>query len=167
MLLLHSADLFKERSIGNTAFIILFVAGLLKDWDNFILLEALTKRAEDVLQLSVHDGAVFGLVVELKDFNEVLEGTSILVLLDGGEDGQKFVHLYFLLTSSDIEAQLFNNGIGWVQVQGSEKISLVNAIDFALALRVEDGEGELYSFLVTSTDIPHCEFFCLAHTSTE
>ena len=66
----------------------------------------LTKRAENVLQFSVHDGAVLSLVVKLKDFYEVLEGTGILILLDGGEDWEEIVHLDLLGVASDGKAHL-------------------------------------------------------------
>lgn len=162
-----NADLLKERSVGNATIIIFLIAGLLEDGDDFVLLEAFTKRAENVLQFSVHDGAVLSLVVKLKDFYEVLEGTGILVLLNGGEDWEEIVHLDLLGVASDGKAHLFNDGIGGVKVQGSEEIWLVAGIDLAFALGVENGEGKLYPFLVTSTDIPHCELFVKHTTNTE
>ena len=42
----------------------------------------LTKRQEDVFQLSKHHGAILHLVVQLQTLNEVLEGAGVLGVLD-------------------------------------------------------------------------------------
>ena len=42
----------------------------------------LTERQQDVFKLSKHHGAVLHLVVQLQALNEVLEGASVLGVLD-------------------------------------------------------------------------------------
>jgi len=69
---------------------------LLEDGFQFALLKTLTEGKKNVFQLSVHHGAVLGFV-ELQDFNEVLVGAGVLVLLDLSEEGHEVVELDDLL----------------------------------------------------------------------
>lgn len=68
----HVDDGLDERFIRNETIFIFLGAGLLENWDNFLLLQSLAKGDKDMLELSVQHGAVIFLVVKLEDLNEVL-----------------------------------------------------------------------------------------------
>ena len=51
----------------------------------------LTKRQQNVLELSQHHGAVLHLVVQLQALNEVLKVAGLFGLLDFGVDGVELV----------------------------------------------------------------------------
>ena len=88
-------------------------------------------------------GLVVVLVVQLQDFNEIVDATGVLGVLGLFEEG---IHILeddgllalFLLTSN------LDNGLhGGVQVASADEISNVETIDLAISLEVIDLKGEL------------------------
>jgi len=146
-------DLLEERFEGDAALLILGWAALLQDGFQFSLLKTLTKGHEDVLQLSVHHGAVLSLVVQLQDFHEIFEGAGILVLLDLCEDGEEVVDLNDLLLPLFLASDLLDDGQGRVKVQGTQAVANVVGVHCAITLEVIDGEGEFHPLNITSTEI--------------
>jgi len=147
------AELLEERFEGDAALLILGWAALLQDGFQFSLLKTLTKGHEDVLQLSVHHGAVLSLVVQLQDFHEIFEGAGILVLLDLCEDGEEVVDLNDLLLPLFLASDLLDDGQGRVKVQGTQAVANVVGVHCAITLEVIDGEGEFHPLNITSTEI--------------
>jgi len=147
------AELLEERFEGDATLLILGWAALLQDGFQFNLFKTLTKGHEDVLQLSVHHGAVLCLVVQLQDFHEIFEGAGILVLLDLCEDGEEVVDLNDLLLPLFLASDLLDDGQGRVKVQGTQAVANVVGVHCAITLEVIDGEGEFHPLNITSTEI--------------
>jgi len=140
---------------GNETVFILLWAGLLKDRDNLVFLHSLAKGDEDVFELSVEHGTVALLVVELQDFHEVLEGATVLVLLDLGVDGQELIQLHHLGLLHLLHAELLTYGNGGVKVESPKAVGEVKGIHGVITLEVVDREGELSLLDISSTEVSH------------
>ena len=103
----------------------------------------LTEVGEQSEELVLEDGAVLVLVVQLQDFNEVVEAAGVLGVLGLLEDRVEVVELDGLLSLLGLTAQLSDGLQGGVEVAGAEEVADVEAIDLTVALEVIDLEGEL------------------------
>ena len=103
----------------------------------------LTEVGEKSKELVLEDGAVLVLVIQLQDFNEVVEAAGVLGVLGLLEDGVEVVELDGLLSLLALTAQLSDGLQGGVEVAGAEEVADVEAIDLTVALEVIDLEGEL------------------------
>jgi len=150
-----------ESFIGNETVLIFFGAGLLEHWDNFFLLKSLTEGDKDVFEFSVQHGAVVLLVVKLEHLHEVLVGATVLVLLDLGVKGEELVDLELLGLLHLLHAQLFQDGDGWVEVEGPHAVTQVESVHGVITFKIVDGEGELCPFDVSGAEVRHCDGFFL------
>ena len=105
----------------------------------------LTKIGQQPEEFVLEDGAVLILVVQFKDFNEVMEATGILGVLGFLEDGVELINLQGSLALVVLTSELTDGLEGGVQVAGAEQVSDVEAINLAVSLEVIDLEGELDS----------------------
>lgn len=58
-------------------------------------------------------------------------------------DGQKFFNFHFFLILLLGSSHLFDQGLGWVQVECAQDISDVKAVDLAGTVEIVDGESEV------------------------
>jgi len=161
-LLIGAGNFPTERLEGEETVLILLGAGLGKNGFDFRLLHAFTKGDKDVLELGKHHGAVAFLVVELKDFHKVLKGAAVLVLLDGGVDGQEFIQLHLLSLLHLLHAVLLADGKSGVEVECPQAVAQVVGVHCIVTFEVVDGEGELRLLNVASTEVSHGALFGLA-----
>ena len=103
----------------------------------------LTKIGQQPEEFVLEDGAVLILVVQFKDFNEVMEATGILGVLGFLEDGVEFINLQGSLALVVLTSELTDGLEGGVQVAGAEQVSDVEAINLAVSLEVIDLKGKL------------------------
>ena len=103
-----------------------------------------TKIGQQSEEILAEDGLVLVLVVQFQDFNEIVDATSILGVLGFLENGIHVIHgnvplaLIFLTTT-----KVYNGVIGGVQVAGTNEVTNVKGIDFAVTLEVIDLKSEL------------------------
>jgi len=102
-----------------------------------------TKVGQQSEELVLKDGAVLVFVVQLQDFNEVVEAASVLGVLGLLEEGVQVIDLEGLLSLLGLTSQLGDGLEGGVQVAGAEEVTDVEAIDLTVTLEVIDLEGEL------------------------
>merc|ERR1711915_362656 len=142
-LLFSSAHLLQERKEGNKTIIISRVKEFLHESLGLFLSQLLTKVGEETEKLVLKHGVVLVFVVELKDFNKVVESTlvlGVLACLVHGEDVSLGEHLLSLLSLS---ADLLNGLEGWVEVASTDEVTSIEGIDFAISLEVIDIEGPM------------------------
>jgi len=90
-----------------------------------------------------HHCVVIIFVIQLQDFNKVMESSlvlRILACLVHWEHIGFFKHLLSLLSCS---SNLFNSLQSWVQVAGTNKIPGIECVNISISLEVVHIEGEL------------------------
>merc|ERR1712130_79114 len=129
------------------------VAALLDQDINLLSLQLLTKRQQDVFQLSKHHGAVHHLVVQLQALNEVLKVAGFLGLLDVAVDWVELFQLNELLSLLLGTAQFVNHLQGGVKVETTEAVAEVEHVHPGLALKVIDVKSKLCTFTILAVHI--------------
>merc|ERR1712243_435031 len=142
-LLLSSAHPLQERFELHESLLVLRLAQLLHESLGLLLGELLSKVCEETEEFVSNHGVVSISVVELQDFNEVVEATLVLGVLAGlvhGEDVSFSKELGSLgLSSTDLTDGLQ----GGVEVTGADEVTGIEGINLAVTLEVVDVEGEL------------------------
>merc|ERR1719384_1912789 len=158
-LLLGGAHLLKEGNEGHEAVIIFRFTKFLHQTLGLLLGKLLSKVGKETEKfISNH-----GIVVKLKDFNEVMEATlvlGVLACLVHGEDISLGEHLLSLLRLS---SDLLNSLEGGVQVAGTDEITSIEGINLAISLEVIDIKGKVdgIDFLLLKTKLSHCVLLLL------
>ena len=127
---------------GDETIIISRVKEFLHESLGLFLGQLLTKVGEETEKLVLKHGVVLVFVVELKDFNEVVESTLVLGVLASlvhGEDISLGEHLLALL---GLSTDLLNSLEGWVEVASTDEVTSIEGINLAISLEVIDIEGE-------------------------
>merc|ERR1712228_625059 len=159
-LLFSSAHLLQEREERDETVIISRVKKFLHESLGLFLGQLLTKVGEETEKLVFKHGVVLVFVIELKDFNEVVESTlvlRVLACLVHGEDVSLGEHLLALLSLS---TDLLNSFEGWVEVASTDEVTGIEGIDLAISLEVVDIESEFdgIDFLLLESEFSH--FVC-------
>ena len=134
--------MLKLTNEGHEAVIILWLAKLLHQGLCFFLGQLLSEVGEESEKLISNHGVVVIFVIELQDFNEVVESTlvlGVLACLVHGVDLSLGEHLLALL---GLTSDLIDGLEGWVQVAGTDEISGVEGINIAISLEVIDIESK-------------------------
>merc|ERR1712156_841392 len=130
------AHLLKEGEEGNETVIISGVKEFLHESLGLFLGQLLTKVGEETEKLVLKHSVVLVFVVELKDFNKVVESTlvlGVLACLVHGEDVSLGEHLLTLL---GLSTDLLNSLEGWVEVASTDEVTGIEGIDLAISLEV-------------------------------
>jgi len=138
-------ELVDEVHVGDVVLLISDDAEKFAELGSFVVLELLTERAEDVLDLREGDLAGTLLVEDLQAFNVVLlDSGGGGVGLDGGEDGLEVGESDSLLAQLGGATGGFDGSVGHVAAQSAEDVAQVESVDIvALVGLVEDDESVL------------------------
>jgi len=138
-------ELVDEVHVGDVVLLISDDAEEFAELGGFGVLELLTERAEDVLDLRERDLAGTLLVEDLQAFNVVLlDSGGGGVGLDGGEDGLEVGEGDSLLAQLGGASGGLDGGVGHVAAQSAEDVAQVESVDIiALVGLVEDDESVL------------------------
>ena len=133
---------YKLTDEGNETVIVSGVAELLHESLGLLLGELLSKVGQKTEKFILEHGVVLVFVVELEDFNKVVESTLVLGVLAAlvhGEDVGLGEHLLSLLgLSSDL-----GDGLeGGVEVAGAHEVTSIEGINLTVSLEVIDVEGK-------------------------
>merc|ERR1712098_746714 len=124
-LLFSGAHSLKEGDEGHEAILILWFTKFLHEALGFLLGELLTEDGKKTEKLVSNHGVVVIFVIELQDFNEVVESPlvlGVLACLVHGEDISLGEHLLSLLRLS---SNLLNSLEGGVQVAGTDEVTSI------------------------------------------
>merc|ERR1712119_195045 len=133
-LLLRCAHPLKERNEGHEAIIILRFTEFLHQALCFFLGQLLSKVGQKSEQLIANHGVVVIFIIELQDFNKVMETTLVLGVLARfvhGEDISLGEHLLSLLSLS---SNLIDSLESWVQVTCTDQVPGIEGINIAITL---------------------------------
>merc|ERR1719430_1214795 len=168
-LLLCCTHPLKERNEGHEAIIILRFTEFLHQALCFFLSQLLSKVGQKSEQLITNHGIVVIFVIELQDFNKVMEATlvlGVLARLVHGEDISLGEHLLSLLCLS---TNFLDGPEGWVEVAGTNQVSCIKGINFAITLEVINIKSEVNSvnFFLLESKFSHDVGVCVLLLTTE
>jgi len=150
--LLVCAHPLKEWLEGGETVIVSGIAKLLHQSFGLLLGQLLTEIGEQPEELVLKDGAVLVFVVQLQDFNEVVEATSVLGVLGLLEDWVELINLDHSLALLRLSTE-FSDGLqSWIQVACSQEVADVKSINLAITLEVINLKGKLDLFNITWVD---------------
>merc|ERR1711915_353968 len=97
----------------------------------------------------------FHFVVELKTFNKVLKGSSILGFLDIRVDGVEFLKLDESLSLLLSSSKFVNHLQGRVEVETAKAVTKIKHVHSSFALKVIDVKSKLSTFNVLGVEVGH------------
>lgn len=103
---------------------------------------ALTKIGQQSEKFVSKDSSVIVFVVQFQDFNEVMDATLVLGVLDLCENRIKVIKYHDFLALFFHAADFTDSENSGVQVAGPQKVSDVEPIDLAISLEVIHIKGE-------------------------
>ena len=104
----------------------------------------LTEIGQQSEKLTSKNGTILVFVVQLQDFNEVVDTTLVLGELDLGKDWVKVIDDHDFLALFFHATNFIDGGKGGVKIAGPEEVSDVETIDLAISLEVIHIKGEFY-----------------------
>jgi len=158
-LALVRAHPFQERHEWHETLIVFRFTQLLHQALGLVLSQLLTKIGQQSEEFVAQDGAVIVLVVELQDFNEIVDATGVLGVLGLLVDGVEVVDLHDLLALLLLTSDFVDGVEGGVQVAGSQQIADVVAINLTVTLEVIHIKGEFDLFNITRMDAVLLAYF--------
>jgi len=158
---LVGAHPLQERHEWHETLIVFWLTQLLHQTLGFLLGQLLTEVCQQPEEFVAQDSGVFVFVVELEDFDEVVDATGVLGSLGLGEGGVEVVQLEHLLALLLLAAQLLDGLEGGVQVAGPQQVADVEAIHAAVSLEVIHIKGELDLFNITGVDAVLLAYFLI------
>merc|ERR1719167_1435343 len=96
-------------------------------------------------------------VIELKDFNKVVESTLVLGVFASLVHGEDISLGENLLALLGLSTDLLNSLEGWVEVAGTDEVTGIEGINLAISLEVINIEGEFdgIDFLLLESEFSH------------
>merc|ERR1712168_270232 len=159
-LLLSSTHPLQERFEGHETFIIFWLTQFLHEGLGLLLAQLLSEVGQQKEELVSKHGVVIVFVVELEDFNKVVESTLVLGILGGLVHGEAISLAQHLLSLLGLSTDLSDGLEGRVDVAGSHEVTGIEGIDLSISLEVIDIEGEFdgLNFLFLKTKLSHVYF---------
>merc|ERR1719318_2322136 len=124
-------------------------------------LVSFSQVGEETEQLISNHRIVIIFVIELKDFNKVMESPLVLGIL---ACLVHWVNLSFgecLLPLLCLSSNLINSLECWVQVTGTDEVTRIEGINSAISLEVIDVKSKLncINFLLLKSKLSHCYYY--------